>query len=459
MRRLNSSIRWLLATACVWLTTNGIEAVVPTFQPPQKPATFVAVPGGNFIYIHDTSIDGSGNLIAVWGEMGTKDLTLKVAILPHEGMWSESTVLYHVDDMQTLGSTPVPRIAMNAQGEALVVWHEQLGPDKFAIKSAQYSSGKWSALEDLHPQSAYNPIVTLNEAGYAVAAWTAVSGGDTLIQASTLAAGQSTWSKEVTISSAEGGWNSDVDLALNDAGNTIAVWNYHNLSVQAAMLPYQGQWTTPVTVTPNPGEWSNWPKVVMNASGYAVAVWLSGEGQYANIQAATVQFGQSWSQPACLTTHVKNRQGLSAAIDSQGNAIAIWSESEALIFGQTSSPYLQISRLPYGKTWSTPDYPAPKKVYSLLGKVAFDENGNAVTAWYNAKFDDPANVTAAFHTTVLPNGGHWSGHQKFSVAQHNGFFSLGITPSGSAVISWLSSENTILAAKWKPFITIYELKP
>lgn len=98
----------------------------------------------------------------------------------------------------------------------------------------------------------------------------------------------------------------------------------------------------PSTASSGPGRSSEQPQVAVNASGDAVAVSGSRANVLKTIEASTHVSGSSWSQPVELSGAAIDATDPQVAIDSAGNAVAIWEgEGPSTAIGLTVSHTFQ----------------------------------------------------------------------------------------------------------------------
>jgi hypothetical protein len=234
--------------------------------------------------------------------------------------------------------------------------------------------------------------------------------------------GAAVWSEPVTISS-QGGFQPIVKF--DDQGNAVAIWGINNgtFDLQAASLPFQGSWTAPVTIasTGLPQAYA----LAVSPEGNAVALWQQAvAGPTFSIHSASYISGV-W-EPSIT---VKSPSGflsqfLSVAVDTQGNAVAVWLDSIGMIFW---------AALPEGGAWTMP---------ALLSagntpQVAIAPNGTAIAVWSNA-------MDQIESATLAPGAGSWSATTIISPPAVTATFPLiEIDPLGNAIAVWRTSVNLI----------------
>jgi hypothetical protein len=161
--------------------------------------------------------------------------------------------------------------------------------------------------------------------GDAVAVWSRVDGLHSIVQASSRPVGGA-WSPAVNLS--VGGRDAeDPAVGIDAAGNAVAVWRRHNGSkyiVQSATRPAGGSWQAPIDLSAA-GETAQEPQLAVNAAGDAIAIWSRFDGLDFAVQAAVRAGGGNWQGALTLSAAGRDAEEPQVAIDPAGNAIAVWS--------------------------------------------------------------------------------------------------------------------------------------
>ena len=221
---------------------------------------------------------------------GTKQAVFAELLSHHEALPSALSIYGSQlsDDGQHAQS---PQIAHNLSREATVIWSRSNGTNTIIQASTKTKGGKWSDAEDLSlpGQHADSPQIAMNRSGQRVALWRRSDGTNTVIQAVTKLSGAS-WSAPVTLS-LPGQSASLPKIALNDAGQAVAIWKRSNGSndiIQASTMTWGESWSAPSNLS-TAGQNSDLPSVAINAKGQCAAIWQSSNGMATSIQSATTQ--------------------------------------------------------------------------------------------------------------------------------------------------------------------------
>ena len=268
------------------------------------------------------------------------------------------------------GVGPGPRVAVNSKGDAVVVWRHDIGAPR--VLQAAWRPGTsrpWQAPIDL---SGAGPMggqdVGLDDAGNAVAAWTIDLGAGLVAQAEVRPFASGSWGAPSTLSRAGETAVGAPDLAVNGAGDAVAVWTRGGGVVQASARPASsGVWQPAVDIAPG-----TQPQVVLDPAGNAVAVWAVPGG---GVQGSSRSAGGGWSGP----TDVSRGAGTSVQIgvDDSGNVVAVWLSP--------AGPHVRSSRRDAATgAWSQPVDVSVAGVGASEPDVAVDPRGNAVAVWNRA---------------------------------------------------------------------------
>jgi hypothetical protein len=287
-------------------------------------------------------------------------------------------------------------------------------------------------------ENADTPRIALDPQGDAVAVWTRSDGTNTIIQAATRPAGGS-WQPPSNVS-ATGQDSNQPGIALDSQGNAVAVWtNATSGTIQAGVRPAGGSWQTPSNLS-EPGQTASEPQLALDSQGDAVAVWTRSDGTNTIIQAATRPAGGSWQPPSNVSATGQDSNQPGIALDSQGNAVAVWAVSHTRISGLGN--FIQASLRPAGNTWTAP---ADVSGVELEGhpespKVAADGQGDVVALWTTYY-----HRSAALGSAVLSSGdGAWQ-PQTITSAGEIVSAELTVDAQGDAAAVWTQGPYDVLA--------------
>jgi hypothetical protein len=136
------------------------------------------------------------------------------------------------------------------------------------------------------------------------------------------------WGTAALIETDNAGDATESKIAMDSSGNAIAVWGQsdgirYNIWANRYM-PGTGWGTAALIETDNAGDAFN-PQIAMDSGGNAIAVWGQSDGTRYNIWANRYVAGTRWGTAALIGTDVLwDSQDPQVAMDSAGNAIVVW---------------------------------------------------------------------------------------------------------------------------------------
>ena len=173
-------------------------------------------------------------------------------------------------------------VTADAAGNVIAVWSQLGSSGNYVVRSARLddTTGAWSAPVALSDgtrlATAAKPAV--NAKGDAAVVWYEQGGG---LYASTYGSATATWTPAVVLPmTVSPTYAAQPTTTIDGAGNAIAVWLQF---VNGAQYPHVfhtihvaglGKWTTPATLMADPTAYCvDAPVVTLNAKGFATAVW------------------------------------------------------------------------------------------------------------------------------------------------------------------------------------------
>lgn len=337
-------------------------------------------------------------------------------------------------------------MALDADGNALAVWARNNGTEYIVQASVRPAGSAWQPAQDLSApgQGAVNAKVALNAGGNAVAVWQRSNGTNEIVQAAVRAAGGA-WQPAQDLS-APGQDASSPRVSIDPAGNAVAVWerfNGSNFIVQASVRPAGGAWQLPAQELSAVGQSASSPQVALDPAGNAVAVWDRSNGTNRIVQAAVRPAGGSWLPPQDLSAAGANADDAHVAFDPAGNAVAVWSRFDAGI------DIVQAAVRPAASgIWQAPENLSAVGQSASRPQVALDAAGNAVAVWHRSNGTNDI-VQAA----VRPPGGAWQPGQDLSAPGEDASQpQVALDPAGDAVAVWrrATGTNLIVQAAVRP---------
>ena len=341
------------------------------------------------------AFDAAANALVVWTqfENGRNDIWASRYVAATK-TWTSPV---HLSAANAVADANVPDLAVDAAGNAFVVWHQGDGrANHFDVLGARYAAAAdaWTAPLPVSAgiDSAFNPHVAVSAAGLGLVAWeqgqddgTVVSNGPQDIWARSLgsAGALGTATRLNAVTGDVDGVYGQIAVAADSQGNGMALWVQSSgaspLVIQVARLAQSGGWQASVVITSNALDSSYGPHLAFDSAGNAVAIWQqqTGVGAFAGVNRFDATTG--WGSSAAIGNDVPGDvYDPHIAVDGAGNATAIWYQQLA------SSTSLMGNRSLAGAAWG-----ASRVVASPLAggfsipvpRVATNAAGHTVVVW------------------------------------------------------------------------------
>jgi uncharacterized protein YpmB len=292
---------------------------------------------------------------------------------------------------------------MDSNGNAIIVWCQSDGVNLQIFKS-EYRSGVWHhpvSLSDnisIDGWDAQTPRVAMDNNGNAIIVWEQPDGGHP---------GGAAFSQIYKSEYRNGAWTHPASLsdhispggtpagkpqvAMDNNGSAIIVWYQYDSdnNFQIFKSEYRnGSWTNPASLTDNnspDGSSAYYPNVAMGNNGNAIIVWHQSNGTNEQIFKSEYR-GGVWDHPSSLSDYIspngQDAYNPQVAMDNNGNAIIVWYQHD-------ESNIYQIFKSEYRDgLWHYPsslsDHISPDGQHAWYPQVAMDSNGNAIIVWYQS---------------------------------------------------------------------------
>ncbi len=328
-----------------------------------------------------------------------------------------------------------PRVAINGQGTAFVVWRHQYNGTKTTIKYAKLSGNTWTTdqtIAALNVPVFDEPRVAVDEEGNAVAIW----GQAGQIYASYYTAGAS-WSTPQAISIPGAVVPSHHGLGFTTSGTAIVLSFVEGDGVYAIQRLKSSGWQAPQKLGAQ-GDDASGLQLVFHSGDSATAIWadpILGPHELLQVKKRTYSSGtwaaaESSALPSGFTFFSEEN---GAAGDAAGNLIVLGSGS----ITENGSTSYRGGALRYtaGSGWG--DSLTPLGSNQTPNLIESNANGNAV-------------VTLSDEEVVYFNtGSGWTAPTRLTGSARSS--ALGIDAAGNAFVTWESSgsaDGGVLASRY-----------
>ena len=349
------------------------------------------------------AVDAVGNVVAVWPQYdGVRHLIWANRYVVGSG-WGTAELIE-----TNPGDASDSQVAVDPAGEAIAVWQLTNGLGSYFpgydIYANRYVHGVgWGTptLLETDDSTALSPQIAVDASGNGIAVWQQANGTQDPptqfnIWARRYAAGVG-WGAP-TLLETNGGDDTRPQIDIDPAGNAIVVWEqYDGIANSSALASIHANrylagvgWGTDTVLTT---EAAAGPQVAMDSQGNAFAVWDqygAGGTTRADIYADRFTVGSGWGAPTAVEASADDSMYPEIAADSMGNAMAVW--TQAVRHGTTDGPYqIYSSRFVVGTGWGTAspveNNGSSYASYTVHPQVAVDPMGNAVAVW--SAYDSP----------------------------------------------------------------------
>jgi hypothetical protein len=273
-----------------------------------------------------------------------------------------------------------PRVAVDADGDAVVVWRGWDGTNYRIQARRRSKTGVLGLIHLLSDPGQYgeSPRVAVDADGDAVIVWYRFDGTNYRVQARALSAAD-VLGPVKTVSAA--GQNAiDPHVAIDTAGNALIAWQRVMIAfwrIQARTLSAAGTLGPAQTLSQDGGSASA-PQVAVDADGDAVIAWLRSDGANERVQARGRSAAGVLTAIRTLSAAGQNAAEARVAVDAGGDGVVIWRRSDGAAFRVQARTFTVAGAMGPAQTLSAAGQTA------TAAQVAVNATGKAVAAWYRS---------------------------------------------------------------------------
>ena len=382
-------------------------------------------------------VHASGNALAVWYQLtssGRSDVWAN-RYTPAAG-WGTAELI-ETDDS---GSAEEVQMAMDTAGNAVAVWRQHDGTRNNIWANRYDAVNGWGTAELIETDDAGNasaPRVALDPAGNAIAVWNQFDGTRNNIWANRYATGA--WGTAQTIETGNGD-AIQADIGVDASGDALVVWNQFDgteFSVYANRYDYDatsgsGAWGSAAPIESGAGD-VGYTRIAMHASGNALIVWGQSNGVRYRLWANRYDSVTAWGTAEPIENSTDNIDTPQIEMDANGNGIAIWTQ-----YGSAQDE-IWVNRFTAG-AWGTAVIVSASGGDAGAPQIAFDPLGNAMAVWHQddgtrdniwARRFDAGSSTWGTIQSLESGTGQADGAQ------------IGIDADGNAIAVWTQNEGGV----------------
>jgi hypothetical protein len=329
-------------------------------------------------------------------------------------------------------------VAMDDHGNAVVVWQQYDGCSHLSLYAKRLTSGSWGAVTLLEygTGDAWSPQVAMDDHGNALVVWTQYDSSSHLnLYAKRFSAGS--WGAVTLMEYGAGGvWGPQV--AMDNSGNAVVVWSQLDSSSHMSLYARyfsSGTWGAVTLLKTEAGDASS-PSVAMDDNGNAMAVWKQTEntmnGYHDHVYAKRFSSG-AWEATISIGYDV-GVFGPQVAMDDNGNAMAVWSD----FYGSAAGgQYISANRYSAG-AWGK-DAHISTEWLSVSPQIVMDNQGNAMVVFEGIDYNTQvAHIYADRFTT-----GAWGTETLLQTGMGNAANpEIAMAGNGHAVAVWQAGDGS-----------------
>lgn len=268
------------------------------------------------------TMNGNGNAMAVWTQWDGSYMSVYCNTYSIVDGWG-TAALAETDDT---GDAYYPVVAINNNGDAIAVWRQSS-----SIWANIYTAGVgWGTAREIESGDgeAFVPRAAMDDEGNAVVVWQQNIDAQTHIYSNTYAAGTG-WGTAELIENGVAGDAAAPQIAMDGAGNAVAVWWYLDdgvfYSIYADTYTKGTGWGDPVLLENETTGSAMSANIAMNQAGDAVAVWQQDDGAGNWDVWSSTYVSHAWGGAIKIEAEAGQADSPDVAIDGNGRAMAVWS--------------------------------------------------------------------------------------------------------------------------------------
>jgi hypothetical protein len=327
------------------------------------------------------AVDPSGNALAVWVQSDNTQNSIWANRYTPDGGW-EIAELIERDDA---GAASPARVVIDPRGNALAVWVQVDGSRNIWANRYTPIDG-WLVAQRIdgnNPNNGLGPQLAIDPDGNALAVWVQVEGTAIHIWSNRYTPGGG-WRVPERIEENNAGTPQGPQVAIGPSGNALAVWAQDDGGgfnvVWSNRYTSTDGWETPERIDGNTSSEASIPQVAIDSNGNALAVWLQSDNAGNRIWANRYTPTGGWGIAEPIRTDVAgpSASNLDLAVDPRGNALIVWTQG-----GQVGSDTVWSNRYTLAGGWGIAESVRTDNTQrAFVPQVAIDPSGNALVVWY-----------------------------------------------------------------------------
>lgn len=293
-----------------------------------------------------------------------------------DGHWGNETLL-ETDDT---GQAYAPRVAANAAGHVAAAWVQSDGTNYLMTVNRYVPGAGWQGAETVQTDLTRNSDkarVVIDADGNITAVWIQENAGRYSLWSRRYETG-SGWGSAELLETDDTGDANEPEIAIDGNGNVIAVWHqYDNVRFNVWTNRFEsGTWGVAALLESDNND-AVYPHLAMTAGGNAMAIWVQSDGARSNAAGRYYDAGTgTWQAAASLENGSGDVMSPRVAIDTDGNALAVWYQSDGSVLDVMSNQYVP------GSGWGTAAAISTLNQNGYYPQIAMTPDGDALAVWF-----------------------------------------------------------------------------
>ncbi len=384
-------------------------------------------PEGGLLVRGGADANSDGNL--------RQDETTRVRFVCDDGLGWQGATLIGLDDA---GDATEAQVALNDDGRAVAVWQQRNGAH-YHVMARHFSPDEgWGAVvavETNEAGSAFSPQVAMDDAGNVLVVWQQSNGVQESIWANRFVPAKG-WGKAMLIENNDIGPAVNPRVVMNESGEAIVVWRQNTggdeEQIWASRFVTAAGWSEAVQISGDSSRDGWVPDVAISQDGSAVAVWVGWHDGSLRTWARHYTPGKGWGVVEPIGPDLPERaDSPRIAMNDGGEAMAVWEQLNDTRYDIWSNRFIP------GEGWGNPGRVGTGSVANASSpRVAIDGSGNAIVVWQQS---DSAKESIWAIRFEAKSG--WGDPARISSGGKGVALSprVAVAPSGEAVAAWIQS--------------------
>ncbi|HQX14233.1 MAG TPA: hypothetical protein PLV19_08690 [Nitrosomonas sp.] len=350
-----------------------------------------------------------------------------------------------------------PKVDMDGNGNAVVVWMQQLGIE-FNASAAHYRVGSgWEAAVLLENEnSAVNPgfqqsSVAMDNAGNAIAVWAQRIGVESYIYANRYTPGKG-WGTAKSIDHPDTPGELDLSggpkVAINNSGNAVVIWSANTSSFKVRHYQVSSDTWDSALIDLGPGIT---PEIAISDNGSAIVVAPGRHDSTGKTQVSAWHYKPNTGWDTTETILDQGRaEGVKPPVrivmNASGNAVAAWSQLDSSGVVSAFANYFENGK------WGGPTLVEGNNAFEVEHRsveAGIDSSNRAFLVWRQDARDQSSFVN--WSSIKQSGSNNWNASSlepEPLIPKSVSFPRLAVSSTGKAIAAWLHHDETNLTGNY-----------